>query len=242
MKIRSVDFETTDRVEEKAKGKPVGIIEIGWTDIDGNTGEVSKPESRLVNPGLSIAPEARAVHHISEAMLVDAMYPDEALAILMAGMEPGDLFCAHNASFEKTFFSGGVCAWICTMICAKHLWDEAPGYSNQTLRYWLNLEDEFKWPDLTMPPHRAGPDSYVTAHILSRMIILKHPSSLIQLTNTPVLQKLVRFGQNYGQLWSDMDRGFLNWCVNDARHIDPEAKHTARHWLNQHTLAGTPFA
>ena len=242
MKIRVIDFETTDKVEEKAKGKGVGVIEIGWTDVDGGTGAVSKPESRLVNPGLPISPEARGVHHISEGMLDGALYPEEAFQILMAGMEPGDLFCAHKADFEQTFFAGGAHAWICTMICAKHLWEDAPSYSNQTLRYWLGIEDELEWPDLAMPPHRAAPDAYITAHILSRMILMKHPSTLVQLTNTMVLQKTVRFGENYGRPWSDMDFGFLDWCVNKARHIDAESKHAARHWLNQRSLSGTPFA
>ncbi|CCF19092.1 Exodeoxyribonuclease 10 [Pseudorhizobium banfieldiae] len=244
MKIRVLDFETTDQADEKAKGKTVGIVEIGFTDVDGITGEVSPTESYLVNSGIPIPPQARAVHHISDDMVKDGLPPDEAYRLLMAHMEPGDLFCAHNAAFERTFFAGGVHAWICTMICAKHLWEEAPSYSNQALRYWLDIDRDMQWPTIAMPPHRAGPDSYVTAHILSRMISTHHPSSLLQLTNTPVLQKRVMFGEKHrGQLWADMDRGFLEWVLSPGKNFDEETRRTARHWLNKQSgLSGTPFA
>ena len=241
MKFRVIDFETTGRSEDKAAGKAVGIVEIGWSDVS-ETGHVFKPQSHLVNPGIPIPPEARAVHHISDRMLDDALRVDEACKLLMSGMQLGDIFVAHQAAFERTFFGGGTMPWICTMICAKHLWEEAPGYSNQTLRYWLGLDATFAWPELAMPPHRAGPDAYVTAHILSSMLLMKPASRLMELTNTPVIQKRVNFSQHAGKLWSEMDRGFLEWCLDPKRdNLPDEVKTTARHWLNQ-GLRGTPFA
>lgn len=240
MKVRVVDLETTGTPEERQRGKSVGIVEFAFCDVD-DGGVVSRPTSSLVNPGISIPPEARAVHHISDAMVSGAMSPTDACMRLMGGMEPGDMFCAHNAEFERAFFAGGAFPWICTMKCAKHLWPEAPSFSNQALRYWLDLDPEFAWPELTMPPHRAGPDAYVTAHIFARLTLMKHPSSLIELTNTPVLQRTVRFGKNVGQPRSDMDQGFLQWVLD--KDFDSETKHTARYWLNKSRgLAGTPFA
>ncbi|KAB2666062.1 hypothetical protein F9K91_07990 [Brucella tritici] len=244
MKIRCIDFETTGKIEEREKGKPVGICEFGFADVDGSTGAVSKPVSSLINCGIAMPPEARAIHHISDEDVSESPTPDFAFKSLMDGMEPGDVFCAHNAAFEQAIFTGSTFPWICTMQSAKHLWEDAPGYSNQTLRYWLGVDADFEWPPLAMPPHRAGPDAYVTAHILSRMVKDKHPSVLIQLTNTPVLLKTVGFTKDhYGKLWSDMDRGFLEWCVDPRRdNLSPEIRHTARHWLNKLTMSGTPFA
>ncbi|THK33981.1 hypothetical protein EHS39_32920 [Ensifer sp. MPMI2T] len=239
MKVRVIDFETTGQAEDKKKGKPVGICEVGWTDFT-DDGKVSLPQAHLVNPGMPIPPEARAVHHISDEMVADAMSPSEAYMLLMAGMEPGDMFAAHQAEFERTFFGGGAHAWLCTMKCAKHLWDDVASYSNQALRYHLGIDVEFEWPELAMPPHRAGPDSYVTAHILSRLSIAAHPTRLVELTNTPVLQKKVMFGEKHrGQLWSDMDRGFLEWVLD--KDFDAETKHTARHWLNEIRRQSNPF-
>lgn len=241
MKLRSIDFETTGQAEDKQRGKPVGIVEVGWADVD-DAGNVSAPQSMLVNPGIPIPPEARAIHHISDDMLAGAPSPDQGLLRLMDGMEAGDMFVAHNAEFERVFFSGGAFPWICTMKCAKHLWEDAPGHSNQTLRYWLDLA--FEWPDLTFPPHRAGPDSYVTAHIAGRLLAERHPSSLIELTNTPILLKTVKSGKYAGQLWSDMDRGYLEFILDPTKGpFKEEVLYTARHWLNRSRgLAGTPFA
>lgn len=238
MKIRIIDFETTGQAEDKKKGKPVGICEIGWTDVD-DDGKVSRPQSRLVNPGMPVPPEARAVHHLSDDMLSTAITPDAACAILMEDMEAGDMFGAHQADFERTFFGGGSHAWICTMKCAKHLWEDAPGFSNQTLRYHLGVDADFQWPELAMPPHRAGPDSYVTAHIFARLSLAAHPTRLVELTNTPVLQKKVGFSKHAGHLWSDMDRGFLEWVLD--KDFDAEVKHTARHWLNRMNRPSNPF-
>lgn len=239
MKIRVIDFETTDQAEEKKKGKAVGIVEIGWTDVTEN-GEISLPQAYLVNCGIPISVQARSVHHISDEMVVGAMTPTEAYVLLMAEMEPGDMFAAHHADFERVFFGGGDHAWVCTMKCAKHLWEDAPGFSNQVLRYHLGIDAEFEWPDLAMPPHRAGPDSYVTAHILAHLTHAEHPTRLVELTNTPVLQKKVMFGEKHrGQFWADMDRGFLEWVLD--KDFDTETKHTARYWLKKMSQPANPF-
>jgi exodeoxyribonuclease X len=240
MKIRVLDFETTGMPEERARGKIIDLCEIGWTDLF-DDGSVDGPHSRLTDPGIPIPPEARAIHHISDQMVAGAILSAAAGDVLLDRMEPGDIFCAHNAAFERAFFGGGVFPWICTMVCAKHLWEDAPSFSNQALRYWLSIDDEMD-ADLAMPPHRAGPDTYVTAHILRRMTLMKHPTSLIELTNTPVLLKNVPFGKYEGSPWAQMDRGYLEWCLDPHRDFKPEVLHTARFWLDRLNNAGNPFA
>ncbi|MCM0751586.1 hypothetical protein DEA98_10290 [Brucella pseudogrignonensis] len=106
MKIRCIDFETTGKIEEREKGKPVGICEFGFADVDGSTGAVSKPVSSLINCGIAMPPEARAIHHISDEDVSESPAPDFAFKSLMDGMEPGDVFCAHNAAFEQAIFTG----------------------------------------------------------------------------------------------------------------------------------------
>lgn len=246
MKLRVIDFETTGTDGDRREGKPVGIVEIGFTDIDVPRRAVCRPYSALVSSGVCIPPEARAVHHISEEDAAGGITPDRALWTLMDGMEIGDIFVAHNAKFEQAFFSGGSHQWICTLQCARHLWQDAPGHSNQVLRYWLGVDGDAEWPDLLMPPHRAGPDSYVTALIVYRMILEQSPQHLIQLTNTPVLMKDVPFGKYEGRPWAEMDAGYLRWCLEPARTFRPDLKdaitYTARHWLTKANLSGTPFA
>lgn len=237
MKVRVVDFETNDMV---GKGRPVEICEAAFTDVL-DIGRICRPQARLVNPGLPITAESRGVHHLSDADVADGMSPAEARSWLLEGMEPGDMFAAHHAAFERALFPGDPFPWICTMACAKHIWPKAPGFGNQTLRYHLGIDDEFEWPDLAMPPHRGGPDSYVTAHILSRLSMAASPHRLVELTTTPILLDAVPMGQHEGKPWSEMDRGYLEWVLDPKRSFSPEVLHTARHWLNKLNTSGAKF-
>lgn len=149
--------------------------------------------------------------------------------MLMWGMEPGDVFAAHNAQFEQAFFGGGDHRWICTMKCAKHLFPEAPSHSNQCLRYWLDVEKQLD-PERAMPPHRAGPDTYVTAHILARMVFARSVDQLIELTGAPVTLHKVTFGKHRGLLWRDLPSDYLSWIAFKSD-LGPDEKHTAKHYL-----------
>lgn len=226
MKIRVIDLETTGLPEDQVKG----ICEIGWTDIHDDW-SIHGPFSALVNPGHSIPAVTRAVHHISDADVAHAMSPDAACGLLMDGMEPGDIFAAHNAKFEQSFFGGGNHEWICTMQCAKHLFTGAPGHSNQVLRYHLNIDSEAGFSfDTAMPPHRAGPDTQVTAYILRRLIFASSISELVRLTSAPVILQTITFGKHRGMQWADLPSDYLNWIATKSDHGVDE-KHTARHLL-----------
>jgi exodeoxyribonuclease X len=222
MKIRVIDFETTGLPEDQVKG----ICEIGWTDITDDW-LTHGPKSLLVNPGHPIPPVTRAVHHISDADVAVAISPDAACAILMQGMEPGDMFAAHNAKFERAFFGGGQHEWICTLQCAKHIFPDAPGHSNQVLRYWLNVDDDGLDPVAAMPPHRAGPDTLVTAFILRRLIFASSVAKLVELTSAPVVLQTITFGKHRGMRWADLPRDYLQWIAFKSE-LGVDEKHTAR--------------
>lgn len=224
-RIRVVDFETSGLPEDAVRG----ICEVGYTDLTADW-KVGETFSFLVNPGHPIPPQTRAIHHISDADVANAVPPDVALRTLMIGMEPGDVFAAHNAKFEQAFFAGGGLPWICTMQCAKHIFPAAPGHSNQTLRYWLGIDEEFDRADRAMPPHRAGPDTFVTAHILARLVFASNVPELIRLTTAPVLLRDVTFGKHRGDKWANLPWDYLNWVANKSD-LGVDEKHTARHYL-----------
>jgi DNA polymerase-3 subunit epsilon len=90
-----VDFETTGRDAEVDR-----VIEIGLVTFE--KGKVVSRESLLVNPGVPIPEESRAVHGITDEELAGA--PDFAAVIprvleLMQGKIP----VAYNASFDRGF-------------------------------------------------------------------------------------------------------------------------------------------
>ena len=216
MIIRVVDFETTDLPPE---GR---VCEIGWCDVTA-TG-IGTPHSVLVNPGVPVSPVARAAHHIKDSQLADAMEPRHGFALLD---EDCDVFAAHNAKFERAFYEGGKGKWICTYRCAMHTWPDAPKYSNQALRYWLDLDvDEA----LAMPLHRAGPDAYVTAHILRVLMEVRSVAELVRLTESPVLLKTVGFGKHFGIKWIDVPTDYCEWCLRH-KDMDPDVLFTAAYYL-----------
>ena len=140
MIIRVIDFETTG-VEPSDS-----VVEVGWQDIE--DGRLSTAAgSAMVNPGRLIPPEASAIHHILDVDVDRAAtwhYWNSRLRYHV------DIFAAHHADFERQFFDGE--PFICTLKAARRVWPEAPGHSNQTLRYWLNLPVDRA---MATPPHRA---------------------------------------------------------------------------------------
>ena len=225
MKIRVIDFETTGTPEDRIKA----VCEVAYTDLDLDNG-IQPTVGFLVNPGHPIPPETRAVHHISDRDVIGAPSPDVAFRTLMLDMQEEDVFAAHNAAFEHAFFGGGSHRWICSYICARHLLPDAPKHSNQVLRYWLEGLNEAMDQSAAMPPHRAGPDSYVTAHIIKRLLTLASVDELVRLTTTPVLLQQVTFGKHRGLNWSELPQDYLWWIVNKSD-LGADEKYTARHYL-----------
>lgn len=102
MLLRVIDFETTGLPPDAA------VCEVGWTDLtvrDDATISVGRPHFMLVQPNRPMPPEARAVHHISDADLVGA--PAIETGFIKIGAGAVDAFVAHNAQFEQQFFTGG---------------------------------------------------------------------------------------------------------------------------------------
>ena len=206
------------------------VCEIGWVDVYSpysTEWEVSELTGMLVNPGIPMPPEARSIHHISDADLVGA--PPITTGFLALSKGEPDVFVAHNAAFEQAFFTGGDTKWICTLKVARRLWPECPSHSNQCLRYWLGLELD---DALAMPPHRAAPDAFVTAHILVEALKIATVEQMIQWTSEPSLLPSVSFGMHRGKAWADLPYDYLGWIVNKSN-MDADTKFTAKHWMSE---------
>jgi len=195
--------------------------------------------SDLIDPGRPIPPEARAVHHLSDADVRGKIDLDTALKqwpmLNVRGMRDDQYVpVAHNARFDAAFWTGvdpQEDGWLCTYRLASHLWPNAPGHGNQVLRYWLDLDAEMVFA-LTMPPHRALPDTYVTAHLL-RAILEAAPDSidtveaLHALGWAPIEQSTCRFGKHRGTPWAEVPMDYLRWMRRQgADQWDADVWHT----------------
>lgn len=192
--------------------------------------------STLVNPQRDIPPEAKAVHHITEVETDFA--PDERTALtsmLQHFHQPELILCAHNAKFDRGFVErinpGLNPAYICTYKCAITAWPDAPGYSNQVLRYWLGLDLSDELPP-GLFPHRALYDCIVTRGILRRLLQDMSIARLIDISSRPVLLSKVSFGKHKGDLWSNVPFGYLKWCLSQSD-MNEDVLFTARYYMGK---------
>lgn len=224
MRFRVIDIETTG-------AEPSEIIEIAAVDVvtDGARWFAEPPRARLFRPLGPISFHAMAVHHLTPDDFGDATpccEPELLAEFVRAGERP-DYFVAHNASFERQHIPGGAtlgAPWLCTVKAARAVWEGAPGYSNQVLRYWRGLRLD---PALAMPPHRAAPDAWVTAHLLIDMLAGRSAAELVALHDAPPAMNRMPFGRHKGKDWADVPKDYLAWMTGQTD-MDPVAVERAR--------------
>ena len=209
--IRVVDTETTG-IDD-----PAEVVEIGWTDVrlfpDGWQIERG-PESVLVNPGMPIGFPAMAVHHITEDECRFGADPDEIRREVVAG---ADIICAHNWQFDSRFLKTRLPA-ICTFKAARVIWPDLQSHSNGSIRYELGLvaHDDPR----SHPSHRAGPDTWVAAHILLKLLKTHTVEQLLDISANPI--RLLRFpggNKHRGKLFSEIasvDPSYLRWVIEKS--------------------------
>jgi exodeoxyribonuclease X len=234
--LRVVDFETT------GMEPPAEVVEVGYCDLiqgdDGLWGE-DRPQSWLCAVH-SIPPETRAVHHISMA---DILAEGEAQLFDPAGFVEMSDHCsalvAHNMAFEEQWLQvKGVMPVICTLKAALRIWPHAPGHSNGVLRYWLEDQGLLSLNhDLAMPPHRAGPDAYVTAHILKALLAAGATGKdMVAWTREPRLLPTCPIGKFRGKPWPDVEGGFLSWMLSQPT-MEDDLKWNAQRELDRRRAA-----
>ena len=226
--IRVFDFETNGVDPEVSQ-----ICEYGYADFDLGAGTVGRPIGRLCKVEL-MPPEVRAVHHISAADTKD--FPEfDPLELSGDGI---DAYAAHNAEFELGFYSPPS-PTICTYKAALRVWPDAPGHKNGVIFYWL-LDQELIKPDLnlTQPSHRAGPDAYVTAHILKALFATGvSGADMVRWSKEPPLLPTCPIGQQRGEAWSAIDGGFLEWMLRQDS-MEKDLKWNAQRELDRRRTAG----
>lgn len=227
--LRVIDFETT------GMEPPFEVVEVGYCDLigDDQTWEVGLPVSWLCGVQV-ISPETRAVHHISAAQVAGLPSFAATRARLFEGDPVLSAIVAHNLDFEERFLGQHGALSVCTLKAALRVWPDAPAHSNGVLRYWLEDRGLLSLDhDTAMPPHRAGPDAYVTAHILKALFAAGATGKdMVAWTQEPRLLPKCPIGKFRGQPWSDVEAGFLNWMLGQPT-MEEDLKWNARRELER---------
>jgi exodeoxyribonuclease X len=217
MVINVVDTETC--------GLEGGVVELAKVSINMVDLTIEDYGTWLVKPDRPISLEALATHHITEETVKDQPPIEEIVQNLN-----GTFFIAHNAQFDQKMLSPHCDdrPWACTWRIARHLWPDAPGYSNQVLRYYRGLDVSDMPVEAGGMAHRALYDAWVTAKLFLDMK-LGHEEALI-MTKKPILQKIIRFGKYRGQNWADIPKDYLAY-LKRGNMEDPDTRYTIEHYL-----------
>lgn len=224
--IRVVDFETTG-LDPKDGAR---VCEIGWTDVyrmDDESWVIGKTYSSLVDPQCHIPSNMSAVHDITDEDIEFEKPPlFSEIAKRILDDASGVALCAHNSRFEQKFFTVPA-PWIDTYRVALTLAPKAPGHKLGELRYWLKLDVN---KARAQPAHRAGPDTYICAALLVRMLKKMSVQDMLEVSSRPAILTYFNFGKHAMEPIEDIETGYLHWVV-DNRKDDEDIVATARHHL-----------
>lgn len=224
-RIRVLDTETQGLEAEHL------VCELGWCDVvnGGDGWKIDRHGSSLHRVD-EMPPQARAVHHISAEETQGFPAFDPAAMWADCKVDGVDVVAAHVMAFDVLRFGDPPLPLICTFKAARQLWPrEAPAHGNNVLRYWLQDRGLISLdPAKCLPPHRAGPDAYVTAHVLLAMLAHTTAAQMVAWTKLPVLQPVITFGKHRGCEWSDRAVGadYLDWIVTKSD-MDADTKWNA---------------
>jgi len=237
IKIRLVDIETTGK-EPPVSGTAGGVCELGWTDltqVDTEEWEVGNPRSMLVNPGCAIPPDMSGIHGITDDDVQGKPWIGEALDAAGFFDAKITLLAAHVARFERLFLDPVFKRvhgenktpephWICTWKNAITLAPRAKyGHKLQTLRYWLKLDVS---KELADPAHRAGPDTYVAAHLLKRELNVMTVARMLELQRSPAILPFFTIGEHAMQPTDTIPSSYFRWML--TRDFDEDVIATAK--------------
>ncbi|QOG11362.1 3'-5' exonuclease [Arcobacter sp. FWKO B] len=236
------DTETTGGNEEDR------IIQVGGIVLSNG----SKPLvfDELCSSEVPIKIEAMEVHNITQDMLMGkpSFLQTKFYNMLQKHNQKENYLIAHNINFDLGMLikEGFVCNMqiIDTLRCARHLLDELPYHRLQYLRYALDLykieKDEAMKLNIEIKAHDAIGDVLVMKLLLTKLTQIAKDrynlsnkdsiAKLVELSDTPVFVKILKFGKYKGQnleTIASSDKGYLEWLLN-TNDLDSDLKYSIK--------------
>lgn len=216
--FRVIDTETC--------GFDGGVVEIASVDVV--DGKIKNPMSDFVKPDRPIGFSAMSIHHITEEMVKDKPGIDR----VIDRYKGADYLVAHNSQFDKSVLPDMGTDWLCTRKLSTRTWPDMESYSNQYLRYALDINP---WVPESLHAHRALYDCYVTAGLFLRILELSGSvTEMIDISNQPVLLRTLHMGKHRGRTYEEVaktDPGWLRWAISNISDMSEDMQFTIRHHL-----------
>ncbi len=193
--------------------------------------------NELFNPGMPIAIEAMAVHHITNEMVKHkppfrGSNAYQNLSDLVS--DENNVIVAHNAQFDISMLQSEDIhppKVICTLKIARHLDKEGviPQYNLQYLRYYLGFKIDAK-------AHDALGDILVLEMLFKRLYArlqkdgLDDPTEeMIRISSEPILIARMPFGKHKDLRFSEIPADYLQWL--SGTELDEDMQFTVQHHL-----------
>lgn len=194
------------------------------------------PTTCNFKPPVPITFEAMATHHITEAMVANAMSFEEApIKTGLQALLDNNVLVAHNAPFDiEILRREGVETkkFIDTLKIAQFLFDE-PSYKLQYLRYRFNLNIEAR-------AHDAEGDVLVLEalfNFLCNAFAETDPGNfegcldkMIDISLKPTLLRRIGFGKHKGTDFKELPRDYMQWLRKQSE-LDADLIFTLDHYL-----------
>lgn len=206
---------------------PGGVCEIALIEIEDDLEYISHFESRI-DPEVPICPGASGIHGITNDDVKDQPTLRE-WADIVRIHEMG--LAAHNVKFDADKMSGvfKIPLTLDTLRLAQRFIPGAPNYKLATLVYFCRL------PRAAGAFHSAMTDTWSCYYLLKLIANesgLKTFSELAKESNTPrILEKFPPFGRYASKPFSEIDDGYLKWCMKNFETMDMDLEFTIKQRL-----------
>lgn len=239
-----LDTETTGAAEADR------IIQLGYLVLGGKEIEV---HNELNASEVPISFGAMEVHGITPEMLLGKPKCTETTAYkrLLELNSSENYLIIHNAPFDMQMLQkeGFVNQMkvIDTLRVAKHILPDEEAHRLQYFRYKMELykqeEKEASALGIEVKAHDAIGDVLVLKLLLSKLKELvmaafrdENPvEKMVDLTDTPILVKTLRFGKHKGKLLEDVaaeDASYLRWMLGNMENLDDDMRYSINYYLS----------
>lgn len=223
MHINAATFVVVDVETTGLDPATDAVVEIAAVRYQARSGVIGPTWQTLVDPDQPIPATASAIHGITDAMVARAPEPSDAWIDFGRWVKENAIVVAHHAAFDRAFVPASLQdrPWLCTLRLAKHLWPDAPTYSNQGLRYWLGLDVP------ATGVHRAADDALVTAYLLREALSTYDNATdldgLLAYAASPIMVTTMPFGKHQGKPLAEVPADYVRWLLNQPD-VDPDLR------------------